>query len=81
MVSGKQALYNGVFIPVSPDQGVQLCLDHRRLDLPPVILPGDGLDLLDQEQVRYGWGGGGCSDWVKRDSKAINDAKKDNDFS
>ena len=80
MVSGKQALYNGVFIPVSPDQGVQLCLDHRRLDLPPVILPGDGSDLLDQDHVRYGWAGG-CSDLVKRDSKALNDNKKDNDFS
>ena len=47
---------------------------------PPSQFDISKASLDRSKHVRYGWAGG-YSVWVKRYSKALNDAKKDNDFS
>ena len=47
---------------------------------PPSQFDISKASLDPSKHVRYGWAGG-YSVWVKRYSKALNDAKKDNDFS
>lgn len=56
------------------------CIFFRFCQACDISSGAEAPNLLDQDHVRYDWAGG-CSDWVKRDSKALNDAKKDNDFS
>jgi len=76
MVSGKQALYNGL----SQYHQSKVCNAAKNIG-EEISRLQYSLELFQACQARSGMPGlGGCSDWVKRATRALTDAKKDNDF-
>jgi len=76
VVSGKQALYNGL----SQYHQSKVCNAAKNIG-EEISRLQYSLELFQACQTRSGMPSmGGCSDWVKRATRALTDAKKDNDF-